>query len=74
MNRRQFFANSTCLAAASSGLARASHVAADETIYVNARTGVDSNPGTKGRPIRTLSAAAARINGITEAGPNTIVL
>ena len=65
MNRRQFLTNTTCLAVVSSGMPRGSQAAEDQTIYVNPKTGADSNPGTKGRPVRTLSAAAARINRAT---------
>ena len=74
MNRRQFFTNTTCLAAVSLGLPRASQAATEETVYVSAKSGADSNPGTKEAPVRTLSAAATRVNAITQTGPTTILL
>ncbi len=74
MNRRQFFTNTTCLAAVSLGLPRASQAATEETVYVSAKSGADSNPGTKEAPVRTLSAAATRANAITQTGPTTILL
>ncbi len=43
-----------------------------ETIYVDGRTGSDKNPGTNGRPVRTIGRAAEIVNGGTEPGPTMI--
>jgi hypothetical protein len=43
-----------------------------ETIYVNGRDGSDKNPGTKGKPVRTVRRAAEMVNSGTESGPATI--
>ena len=39
-----------------------------ETIYVDARSGSDKNPGTKDNPVRTVGRAAEIVNGSTEPG------
>jgi hypothetical protein len=43
-------------------------------IYVNARTGNDSNPGTLGSPLLTLSEAAKRVNSVKGKGAITVYL
>ncbi len=43
-----------------------------ETIYVDARSGNDDNPGTKDNPVRTVGRAAEIVNGSTGKGPTTI--
>jgi hypothetical protein len=53
-------------------LAMLSANVAAETIYVDDRSGNDTNPGTKEKPIRTIGQAAARVNSKTEGGPTTI--
>jgi hypothetical protein len=40
-----------------------------ETIYVDGRSGIDKNPGTKDNPVRTVGRAAEIVNGSTEPGP-----
>lgn len=44
------------------------------TIYVHPATGGDSNSGVQGSPLRTLAAAARRVNANTGTGPITIIL
>jgi hypothetical protein len=43
-----------------------------ETIYVDARSGSDNNPGTKDNPVRTIGRAAEIVNSSKEPGPTTI--
>jgi len=46
----------------------------EETIYVSVGNGADSNPGTRQSPLKTLSAAAKRVNEEKGTGPTTIIL
>jgi len=43
-----------------------------ETIYVDARTGDDKNPGTNNSPVKTIGQAAELVNSSTEPGPTTV--
>lgn len=43
-----------------------------ETVHLDSRNGNDANPGTEKQPFRTMSQAAAIVNGRTERGPATI--
>ena len=43
-----------------------------ETIYVDGRSGSDTNPGTKDNPVRTVGQAAEIANSCTGPGPTTI--
>jgi len=43
-----------------------------ETLYVDSKTGSDTNPGTKEKPIKTIGQAAVIVNSKTKAGPTTI--
>jgi hypothetical protein len=43
-----------------------------ETLYIDSRNGNDTNPGTKEKPLRTISKAAAIVNGGTRPGPTMI--
>ena len=44
------------------------------TIYLHPATGADSNSGAKDSPLRTLAAAARRVNGSTGTATTTIIL
>lgn len=67
---RSFFC--TVLVAA---LLAPSALAADgETFYVNPETGADTNPGTKEKPLKTLPAAADRVNELKGEGAATLIL
>ncbi|UCG59510.1 MAG: DUF1565 domain-containing protein [Phycisphaerales bacterium] len=46
--------------------------ASAETIYVSSTDGSDTNPGTKGQPLKTIGKAAALVNRSAEPGPTTI--
>jgi len=43
-----------------------------ETLYVDGSHGNDTNPATKGKPLRTIKQAAAMVNSKTEAGPTIV--
>ena len=43
-----------------------------ETLYVDGISGDDSGPGTKDKPLKTISKAAAMVNDKKEPGPTTI--
>jgi hypothetical protein len=45
-----------------------------ETLYVNAETGADTNPGTKDKPLKSLPEAAKRVSEATGSGPTTVLL
>ena len=47
---------------------------AQALLYVNPVSGVDTGPGTKEGPLRTLAEAARRVNGGSGTGPLAIVL
>lgn len=44
------------------------------TIYLHPSKGADDDPGTRDRPLRTLAAAARRVNDGTGAGAATVIL
>jgi uncharacterized protein (TIGR02246 family) len=44
------------------------------TLYVNPAIGADTNSGEKGNPLRTLAAAAMRVNESKDSGPMTVML
>lgn len=48
--------------------------ATDPQIFINPATGIDSNSGDKGSPIRSLAEAAKRVNASTGSGPMTVFL
>ena len=43
-----------------------------EVLYIDAKNGIDANPGTKEKPLCTIAKAAGIVNGKTEPGPTTI--
>ncbi|HUW18351.1 MAG TPA: VOC family protein [Sedimentisphaerales bacterium] len=48
------------------------NIAIAETIYVDNRTGHDTNPGTKQKPLRTIGKAARMVNSETTTRPTVI--
>jgi hypothetical protein len=74
IKRRQLI--QTSMAAAVGALIRRPNVYAQEpaAIYLHPVTGGDSNSGTKDSPLRTLAAAARRVNASTGTGPIAIIL
>lgn len=84
MNRRQAI-KTTFKAAALASVLRPGIVQCQEaapkpgtvdgnTIYLNPATGVDTNPGAKGSPLRTLSEAARRVSQLEGSGSVTVIL
>ena len=73
MQRRDFLRHTT-LAVATLAVQRSAQAAEARTIYLNPVSGRDANPGTKSAPLRTLAAAAARVNAMTEPGATTVIL
>lgn len=45
-----------------------------QQLFVNAASGVDTNPGTRGRPLKSLTEAARRINGDTTSKSSEVIL
>ena len=45
-----------------------------EQLYVSAKTGADTNSGTKAQPLKTIGEAAKRVNANKEPGATTIIL
>ena len=79
MNRREFLVGSTCATAVSFALgsslgAQGAAAAGEEVIYVSAKSGTDTNAGTKEAPFKSLEAAAKRVNALTRPGPTTVVV
>jgi hypothetical protein len=78
INRRDFFVRGASAIAA--GALMGNQLSADgqtpaaETLYINASGGADANPGTKDRPLKTLTEAAKRTNASKGKGPTTIIL
>jgi hypothetical protein len=54
--------------------ARAQEASTSETFYVNAETGDDGNPGTKGKPLKTIPEAARRVSKGQGSGPTTAII
>ena len=73
MQRRDFLRYGT-LAVAALTVQRTSQAAEARTIYLNSVSGNDANPGTRSAPLRTLAAAAARVNAASETGATTVIL
>ena len=73
MKRREFFQQ-----AAFAGVAMATETTAlaagEVTLYLDPVKGADANAGTKAAPLKTLAAAAARVNNLKEPGAVTLVL
>jgi hypothetical protein len=74
MNRRDFFGVAGAGLAVASSLLKPVETAAADTIYINSSSGLDSNPGTRQQPLKTLGEAARRVNKSEGAGSTTIVL
>jgi hypothetical protein len=45
-----------------------------QQLFVNAASGADANPGTRGRPLKSLTEAARRINGDTTSKSSEVIL
>ena len=73
MQRRDFLRRTT-LAVAALAVQRSSQAAEGRTIDSNPASGRDANPGTRSAPLRTLAAAAARVNAAGEPGATTVIL
>ena len=74
MNRRPFLQTGFAASGACLLSGRGSAQAAGATMHLNPAIGVDTNPGSKDRPLKTLAAAAQRVNASTGAGAITVVL
>lgn len=76
MNRREFFATSAYATAVTLALSRSAQgeSASDALIYVNAKSGSDTNRGNKDAPLRSLPAAAKIASTLTGPGATTIIL
>ena len=61
MQRRDFLRHTT-LAVAALAVQRSAQAAEGRPIYLNPVSGRDTNPGTRSAPLRTLAAAAKRVN------------
>jgi hypothetical protein len=59
---------------ASAQVAGARAPAEGSTIHLDPASGLDTNPGTQGSPLRTLAEAARRVNESSGVGPMTVVL
>lgn len=83
MNRRQAIGTTLKAAAVASVLrteraagqnAGAKAPAQGSTIHLDPASGLDTNSGAQGSPLRTLAEAARRVNETSGAGPMTVVL
>ena len=80
MNRREFLVQGTGAAAVSLAVGNSlraqgtSSTAGEELVYVSAKSGADSNSGTKESPFKTLEAAAKRVNGLSRPGPTSVIV
>lgn len=73
MKRRELF-QQAALAGAAMALQSTAQAAGDVTLYLDPVKGKDANAGTKEAPLKTLAAAAARVNKLQEPGAVTLVL
>ncbi len=74
IDRRTFMGTGLAAFASANLLPRQARAAGEETIYVSVGNGADTNPGTKQSPLKTLSAAAKRVNEAKGNGPTAIIL
>jgi hypothetical protein len=74
INRRSFLMTTAAGIGTTALFPPGSSAAGEETIHVNAETGSDANPGTRQSPLKTLSAAAKRVNNRKGTGSTTIIL
>jgi hypothetical protein len=74
IDRRTFMGTGLAAFASANLLPRQARAAGEETIYVSVGNGADTNPGTKQSSLKTLSAAAKRVNEAKGNGPTTIIL
>ena len=73
MKRREFF-QQTAFAGVAMAMERSALAAGEVTLYLDPVKGADANAGTKAAPLKTLAAAAARVNKLQEPGAVTLVL
>lgn len=73
MKRRELF-QQAAFAGAAIAMERIAQAAGEVTLYLDPVKGADANAGTKATPLKTLAAAAARVNKLQEPGAVTLVL
>jgi len=73
MKRREFF-QQAAFAGVAMAMERTALAAGEVMLYLDPVKGADANAGTKAAPLRTLGAAAARVNKLQEPGAVTLVL
>jgi hypothetical protein len=77
MNRRQFLVETAGTAAATLALGGSLHAQSagpEDVVYVSAKSGLDSNAGSKAAPFKSLEAAAKRVNALTTPGATTVIV
>jgi hypothetical protein len=74
MNRRQGLQGAAAAAGIWPAGNRLEAQSSGSVLYLDPERGADANPGTKEQPLRTLSAAARRVNADTGAGAVTVML
>jgi hypothetical protein len=73
MKRREFF-QQAAFAGVAIATERVALAAREVMLYLDPVKGADANEGTKASPLKTLPAAAARVNKLQEPGAVTLVL
>ena len=73
MKRRELF-QQAAFAGVAMAMERIALAAGEVTLYLDPVKGADANAGTKAAPMKTLAAAAARVNKLQEPGAVTLVL
>ncbi|HEY3439512.1 MAG TPA: hypothetical protein VGK29_02115 [Paludibaculum sp.] len=73
MKRRDLF-KQTALAGVAMATESTALAAGEVTLYLDPVKGADANAGTKASPLKTVAAAAARVNKLQEPGAVTLVL
>lgn len=73
MKRREFF-QQAAFAGGAIAMTRNALAAGEVMLYLDPVKGADANAGTKAAPLKSLAAAAARVNKIQEPGAVTLVL
>lgn len=74
MNRREFIGSDLAGIASANLVSWSATAAGEETLYVNVEAGADTNSGTKLSSLKTLVAAAKRVNEGRGKGPATIIV
>ena len=73
IQRRHLF-RAAAFAGSTIALRRTAQAQAELTLYLDPVAGADSNAGTKAAPLKTLAAAASRVNKRQEPGAATLIL